>query len=237
MSIAATRVQAVLRKELREYRRKRSIVATMTVIPLIFVLIPVIQIFTGDPATLRQEDLLGIMLAIPALVPTVIAAYAVVGEREQETLEPLLTTPIGQDELVLGKALAAMLPTLVVSYAVYGLVVAAIALFARQAVASATLRGAVIAAQLAFTPLIAGWSIWVGVAISARASEVRVAQQLSTFASFPTVLLAIVIATGAVHPALVLVLGLAAALAVLNGLGWKAASRLLDRERLITGTR
>lgn len=236
MSISTTRVLAVIRKELLEYRRNRSIVATMTVIPLIFVLIPVIQIFAGDPATLRQDDLLGIMLAIPALVPTVIAAYAVVGEREQGTLEPLLTTPIRRDELVLGKALAAMVPTLAVSYAVYGLVVAAIALFAREAVASATLRGTVIAAQAAFTPLLAGWSIWVGVAISARASEVRVAQQLGTLASLPTVLLALVIATGAVHPAPALVLGLAAALAVLNGLGWQAASRMLDRERLITGT-
>jgi ABC-2 type transport system permease protein len=236
MSISTTRVRAVIRKELRDYRRNRSIVATMTVIPLIFVLIPVIQIFTGDPATLRRDDLLGIMLAIPALVPTVIAAYAVVGEREQGTLEPLLTTPIRRDELVLGKALAAMVPTLAVSYAVYGIVVAAIALFARAAVADATLRGTVIAAQVAFTPLLAGWSIWAGVAISARASEVRVAQQLGTLASLPTVLVALVTAAGAVHPTPVLVLGLAAALAVLNVLGWRATSRMLDRERLTTGT-
>ena len=231
------RVRAIVRKDLREYRRTRSIVATMAVIPLIFVLIPVIQIFTGDPAALRHEDLLGIMLAIPAITPTVIAAYAVVGEREQGTLEPLLTTPVRRDELVLGKALAVLVPTLTVSYAVYGLVVAAIALFAREAVASATLRGTVIAAQAVFTPLIAGWSIWVGVAISARVSEVRVAQQLGSLASLPTVLIALVIAAGAVHPTTGLVIGLAAALAVLNGLGWQAASRMLDRERLITGIR
>ena len=39
--------------------------------------------------------------------------------------------------------------------------------------------------QLLFTPLLAGWSIWVGIAISARSSDVRVAQQLSVLASLP----------------------------------------------------
>jgi hypothetical protein len=31
-------------------------------------------------------------------------------------------------------------------------------------------------AQVLFTPLLAGWSIWVGIGISARAGDVRVAQ-------------------------------------------------------------
>ena len=39
--------------------------------------------------------------------------------------------------------------------------------------------------RLLFTPLLAGSSIWVGIAISARSSDVRVAQQLGVFASLP----------------------------------------------------
>ena len=45
MSIDATRVRAVVRKELRDYRRKRSIVVTMAILPLLFLLEPVIAIF------------------------------------------------------------------------------------------------------------------------------------------------------------------------------------------------
>jgi ABC-type Na+ efflux pump permease subunit len=37
-------------------------------------------------------------------VPTFVAACAVVGERQQGTLEPVLTTPIRREELLLGKA-------------------------------------------------------------------------------------------------------------------------------------
>ena len=36
MGIDATRVRAVVRKELRDYRRKRSIVVTMAILPLLF---------------------------------------------------------------------------------------------------------------------------------------------------------------------------------------------------------
>jgi ABC-2 type transport system permease protein len=31
---------------------------------------------------------------VPAVIPASIAAYSVVGERDQGTLEPLLTTPV-----------------------------------------------------------------------------------------------------------------------------------------------
>jgi ABC-type Na+ efflux pump permease subunit len=58
------------------------------------------------------------MLGIPALVPATLAAYAVVGERQQGTLEPVLSTPIRREELLLGKALAVLIPLVAISYAV-----------------------------------------------------------------------------------------------------------------------
>ena len=73
------------------------------------------------------------MLAIPALVPSFVAAYSVVGERQQGTLEPVLTTPIRREELLLGKALAALLPSVAVAYAVYGLFLVCVELFAAPA--------------------------------------------------------------------------------------------------------
>src|SRR5207249_4744901 len=89
---------------------------------------------------LAQEHLLLYMLGIPALVPAALAAYAVVGERQQGTLEPVLTTPIRREEFLLGKALASLLPSIVVAYAVYTAVLACVGLFARPSVASALLR-------------------------------------------------------------------------------------------------
>jgi ABC-type transport system involved in multi-copper enzyme maturation permease subunit len=240
MSVSMARVRAIFRKDLREYRRNRSIVVTMAVIPLIFVINPLIEVFAlpaSSASALRHGNALLYMLGIPALVPAVVAAYSVVGERQQGTLEPVLTTPIRREEFLLGKALAALVPSLAISYVVYVLFLACVGLFARPSVASALIRGPELLAQLLFTPLLAAWSIWVGIAISARSSEVRVAQQLGMLASLPSVAVTSLIAYNVIHATLGLALGLAAALLVLDRLGWRVVSAMFDRERLITGTR
>ena len=239
MSVSTRRVRAIFRKELREYRRNGSIVSAMAVIPLIFVLPPLVNILAlpaSSASALRQGHPLLYLLGIPAVVPALVAAYAVVGERQQGTLEPLLTTPIRREELLLGKALAALVPSLAISYAVYAFVLACVELFAHQAVASALLRGPDLLAQLLFTPLLAGWSIWVGIAISARSSDVRVAQQLGMLASLPSVAVTSLIAYNVIHPTLGLALGGAAALLALDALGWRVTSATFDRERLVTGS-
>jgi ABC-2 type transport system permease protein len=170
-------------------------------------------------------------------VPATLAAYAVVGERQQGTLEPVLTTPIRREEFLLGKALASFVPSVAISLAVHAFFLACVELFARPAVAAALLQGPQLLAQLLFTPLLAAWSIWVGIAISARSSDVRVAQQLGMLASLPSVAVTSLIAFDGIHVALGLALGFAAALLLLDGLGWRIASATFDRERLITGTR
>lgn len=240
MNVSRRRVRAIVSKELREYRRNGSIVSTMVILPLIFLIQPLVLVFTlsaRSASVLSHGDLLLYMLAIPALVPATVAAYAVVGERQQGTLEPVLTTPVRREEFLLGKALAALVPSLGIAYAVYAVFLACVELFAHPAVASAVLRGPELLAQLIFTPLLATWSIWVGIGISARSSDVRVAQQLGMLASLPSVAVTSLIAFNVIHATLGLALALAAALLILDGLGWRLTSATFDRERLITSTR
>lgn len=240
MNVSATRVRAIYRKELREYRRNGSIVATMATIPLGIVIFPLIEVLAlpaSAASALLNGDPLVILLGIPALVPSIVASYAVVGEREQGTLEPVLTTPIRREELLLAKALAALVPSLAVAYAVYAFFLACTVLFAQPAVAAAVLQVPDLLIQLLFTPLLALLSIWVGIAISTRSSDVRVAQQLGALVNLPTLLVAYLIAFDAIHATLGLALGVAAALLVLDGLGWRVVAAAFDRERLITGTR
>jgi ABC-type transport system involved in multi-copper enzyme maturation permease subunit len=239
MRVSRRRVRAILRKELREYRHNGFIIWTMAIFPLIFLIQPLVVVFAlpaSASADLSREHLLLYMLGIPAIVPAAVAAYSVVGERQQGTLEPVLTTPVRREEFLLGKALAALVPSVTVAYAVYAVFLACVGLFARPAVASSLLRAPDLLAQLLFTPLLAGWSIWVGIAISARARDFRVAQQLGILASLPTAVAAALVAFDVVHPTLGLALGLAAALLVGNGLGWWITAATFDRERLITRT-
>jgi ABC-type transport system involved in multi-copper enzyme maturation permease subunit len=238
--VSATRIRAIFRKELREYRHNGSIVATMAILPLIFAIEPLIQIFSlpaGSASTLAGKDPLLYMLGIPALVPAALAAYAIVGERQQGTLEPVLTTPIRREELLLGKALAVFAPALVIAYAVFALAIASIEVFAVSAVASAVLRGPDLLAQVVFTPLLAAWSIWVATAISARCNDTRVAQQLSILAGLPLVILAALIAFGVLHVTSGLAVVVGVVLLVIDVQGWRIVSTMFDRERLITGTK
>jgi ABC-type transport system involved in multi-copper enzyme maturation permease subunit len=170
-------------------------------------------------------------------VPSVLAAYAVVGEREQGTLEPVLITPIRREEFLLGKALAVLVPSIAIAYAVYLFFLVCVELFAKPGVAPALLQAPDLIAQLIFTPLIAGWSIWLGIAISTRASEIRVAQQFGILANLPSVAVTTLLAFNVIHPTLAIAIGGAVLLIVLNRLGWQLTSALFDRERLITGTR
>ncbi|MFL5881974.1 MAG: ABC transporter permease subunit [Actinomycetota bacterium] len=240
MRLSARRVRAILRKELRDYRRNRQIVVSMAVLPLVFSIYPAVELFAlpaSASGVLLHTQALVYMLAIPAIVPAVVAAYSVAGERQQDTLEPVLTTPIRAEELLLGKGLAALAPSLVVAYGVLGAFVAAIELFAQPAVASALLSGPELLAQLLFTPLVAALSIWAGIAISARSSDPRVATQLSVLVSAPLIAVTTAISTGGLHVTPRLALGLGAALLLIDGLGWRIVSPMLDRERLITGAR
>jgi len=177
------------------------------------------------------------MLGIPALVPSFVAASSVVGERQQGTLEPVLTTPIRREELLLGKALAALLPSLAVAYVVYGLFLACVELFAAPAVASALIRLPDLLAQLFFTPLLAGWSIWVAILISTRSNDIRVAQQFALLASLPSIAVTTLVGLNVIKVSLVAGLVAAAALLLLNWIGWRFVSAMFDREQLLIGTK
>jgi ABC-2 type transport system permease protein len=229
-----------VRKELAEFRRNRSIVTGMAILPLVFMIQPLIAVVRlgGEVSgRLANEHVLLFMLGIPALVPVIVAAYAVAGERQQGTLEPMLTTPIRREEFLLGKALAALIPSLLIAYAVYALYLVLVVLLAQPGVAAAVIQLPDLVAQLLFTPLLALWSIWVGIGVSCRAGDVRVAQQAGVLASIPTVFVIVLIALDVIPATIAVAVAGALLLLVLDVAGWRVVSRLFERERLITGSR
>jgi ABC-2 type transport system permease protein len=243
MSFSWTRVRAIVVKELRDYRRNRFVLATMTLLPLLFIALPLVQLFDvhahADSTKLNLHVGLSMlyMLVIPAFLPSTLSAYSVVGEREQGTLEPVLITPILREEFLVGKALAAFVPTVLIAYTVFGIFLAAAALFAHPAIASAIYAGTHVLVQLLFTPLLAGWGIWVGIAVSARSTDVRVAQQLSMLGSVPLLAILSLISLNVITVSAGVAIGLAAVLLAIDLLAWRAVAAAFDRERLITGMR
>jgi ABC-2 type transport system permease protein len=161
----------------------------------------------------------------------------VVSERQQGTLEPVLTTPVRREEFVLAKALAPLIPSVAVAYAVAGLFIVILEVFANPGVAPALLQAPVLVAQVVFTPLLAAWSIWTGLAISTLSLDIRAAQQLSLLGNLPSVAVVVLISVGVIHASLILAIALGAALLIGYRVGWRVVSALFDRERLIASVK
>ena len=159
------------------------------------------------------------------------------GERQQGTLEPILTTPIRGDELLIGKALAVLLPSTAIAYLAYATFVAVVLLFAQPGVAGAILGLPEVVAQVLLTPALGFLVIWIGVAVSTRMSDIRVAQQITLLGSLPLLVVTSLLAFDTIHLTTGIAVALVSVLVALDAAGWRLVSRLFDRERLIAGVR
>lgn len=79
--------------------------------------------FAGLPQPLAVtryllRTLIGFYLLLPTVGAGTAAAFSIVGEKTQRTLEPILATPITDRQLLLGKMLGAVVPPIVASWAV-----------------------------------------------------------------------------------------------------------------------
>jgi ABC-type Na+ efflux pump permease subunit len=236
----SSRVLVVVRKEFREYRRNRFIVATMAALPVVLLALLVAETFAlpegASEATLRRpvgEALLFLQL-IPVMLPTTIAAYAVMGEREQRTLETVLTTPVTDRELLTGKMIAAVVPAVAIAWLLFGVYVGLAEIFAPHVVVEQiwTVEQAVAMALLA--PALAAFGIVVGVLVSLRSSDFRVAQQLAVLASAPVIAFVALITFRVLDPSVELYAAAAAVVFLVDAVLWSLAVRLFSRERLLT---
>ena len=234
------RVRAVLTKEFREYRRNRLIILTMGLLPVVFTLIPLVTILAlsakaphGAVVAAVGQATLFFFIA-PLMLPSTIAAYAVIGEREQGTLEPVLTTPVTDRELLLGKTIAATVPGILLSWALFGIFAVVVRTAAHAPVEHEFWKAWRFAAEGFLTPVLSGFSILVCLAISVRSNDIRVAQQLSALVMIPALGGIAAITFGAVTPSVKLFAIVAAVIAAVDLRGWRTVVRLFDRERLLT---
>jgi hypothetical protein len=108
---------------------------------------------------------------------------------------------------------------------------------ASAAVAAAVRHAPQLPAALVFIPLLAVWAIWVGLGISARVADTRVAQQLSWLASLPPVALAALMSFQVISPTFGLAAALAGGLLAVDCAACLVVAGLFDPERLIAGAR
>jgi len=239
-----TRIAAVARKELTEFRRNRLIVVTMTIFPFVFLVAPVSQLFAdkalADAATSTLTRVhIGLstlyLMMVPVVVPVTVSGYSVVGERDQGTLEPLLATPVSRLDLLFGKAVAIFIPAVTISWVMFGLFVGIVKLFINPVLANVVLHAPQLWAGLAFAPLLCGWGIWAGLAISTKVSDTRVAQQLTLLGSLPPLAVVVLFGFQVIAATVTVAILLGVVLLVIDSAAGFFVARLFDRERLVTG--
>jgi ABC-2 type transport system permease protein len=181
----------------------------------------------------RQFSVL--FLLLPVFIPSVLASYAIVGEKRERTLEPVLATPIRTWELLLGKTLAALIPALGITIASATLFVVGILSFAvSDRVRQLIVSPGWILAVLVDTPLLALIGVALIVVLSSRVNDPRTAQQISGVLVVPVMALLLGQLAGVVVLSPALALGIGVVLAVVAAGALWVAARLFQREVILT---
>ncbi len=175
-----------------------------------------------------------VFFLIPFVVPTILAAHSVAGEKVGRTLEPVLAAPLRTWQLLLAKSLTALIPSVVATWlAGLAFVIEVNVMALSTAEIPLILSPGWLAAMLIAVPLMGLIPVGITVIISSRVTDLRTAQQVAT-------LLGMVLGIGIIGVSIAIpltvlnVLGIAAALLLVGALTLAIAIRLFQREVILT---
>ncbi len=234
----------IAKKDLKSIIRRKVVLYTTVALPLIIgVVLPVIIEFGGRrsggfPAAALPQFLGAfafLFVIIPAIIPTPIASYSIVGEKVEKSLEPLLATPVADGDILLGKSIAAFLPAMLATFV--------------GATVFMTLMDLVTADKLGYlyfpnwsmgvillilAPLAALLSIEVSVLASSRVNDVRAASQLGGLVFIPFIGIYVASEIGIITLDTNALLTIAAVMAILDVVLLFISKATFQREQILT---
>ena len=184
-------------KDFKIFRKKKNVIYSLVAVPFIIsVLLPTVVEYAGNRKGGNGFPAAEIVVLLPAFIffyvilsayiPTPIASYTLVGEKLEKSLEPLLATPTTDSEILLGKGIAAFLPAIatIVGGATVFMVLMDLVTRGRLGYYFFPNWDAAIVLFL-IVPLAVIISVEWNVIVSARVSDVRIAQQLGILLVLP----------------------------------------------------
>lgn len=188
-------VWTVVTKDFSIFTKKKSIMYSVILFPLLISIgLPLVIRFAsarsgGIPtaALLPLLNTFAFFFVIgAAILPVAIASYSLIGEKVENSLEPLLATPVTDSEILLGKSLAAFLPSLIATYAGCTIFMALIDRLTYSQLGYLYFPNWNMASiMFALAPLACILSVEANVIISARVNDVRTAQQIGGIMFLP----------------------------------------------------
>lgn len=188
----------ITRREVRDSLRDWRIVTPIILLTLIF---PGLMTVTsglgaevavawgaGQNARVIMGRLVPFSLMIVGFFPIsfslVIALESFVGERERRSIEPLLSMPVSDGELYLGKLLSSMIMPVLASYLGIGIYYVGLMLYSDYVISSTVLVLIVVLTTMEAVVMVAG-----AVVVSSQTTSVRAANLLASFIIIPMALL------------------------------------------------
>ncbi len=181
-----------------------------------------------------MQQMMILFLIIPLIVPLTVAAFSIIGEKRARTLEPLLATPVSTATILLGKSLSAAMPGVLAAWVAYAFSLVGLKFMVSDVVFRSLTGATWWVAMGLLAPLLALLAVMVGIIISSRVNDTRVAQQLGGVVILPIVVLSIGQVTGFLLLNLSLMLIATAVVLVLDALALWVATVLFERERILT---
>jgi ABC-2 type transport system permease protein len=126
------------------------------------------------------------LLLIPAMLPSLIAPASIVLEKESNTLEPLIATPIKTSELLLGKTLTSMVPSFIITlinFVLITVVIDVIGYMKFKILLLPTPEWFVVTFLL--SPVLSFIITMISIIISSKSTDIRSAQGLGAAVIFP----------------------------------------------------
>jgi ABC-type Na+ efflux pump permease subunit len=168
---------AIAGKDFKVLGRKKSIAYTLVVFPLVIAVgLPAIGWLLITRDAVLAANLIPyfnvfafFFVVVASFLPSAIASYSIVGEKVEKSLEPLLATPVTDDEILLG--------------AIYMVLVDVITLQPLGYLYYPDWTAAVL--FLLAAPLACLFSVELSVIVSARVTDVRAAQQFGRLLLLP----------------------------------------------------
>ncbi len=191
-----------------------------------------------DPEGAIQAMIFQQFLILLVLTPVAgamsVAAYAVVGEKQARTLEPLLATPLTTFELLAGKVLGALVPGVVLVTACFALYVGGVMLFAHPGVYRTLFFPRALLTIFLLGPLASLAALQMAVCVSSRVNDARSAQQVGALIILPISAVLVAEFTNNLQLTSRVVLLISVCLAALNAALMAVGIRLFDRESILT---
>lgn len=232
---------SVAAKDLETIRTKRTIMVYTIGFPIglsvLFTLIVQNEMGSSIPDTyqLGLESLVYFFVVVAAILPSSIAAYSIVGEKIEKSLEPLLATPMTDDEILLGKEIAAFVPPILSTWLGASIFMVSADLITRPGLSYYYFpNGFADVSLFVLAPLAAVFGIEVAVILSSRVTDVRGVNQIAGLMWAPFVFIFLAAVTGTVTLSASFLLVVSLAVALIDLLLYFLSRATFRREEILT---